>query len=127
MHNNSGAFSFTGRIRSITHAVHGIFEMIKGQQNAWIHAVSTIFVVISGIFLGVTKSEWCVLVLAITLVWVAEALNTAVELLCDVASPDFHPVVKKSKDIAAGAVLLSAIGAVVMALVIFFPYVTAHL
>jgi diacylglycerol kinase (ATP) len=65
--------------------------------------------------------------MAITGVWVVEALNTAFELLCDVASPEFHPLVKKSKDVAAGAVLLSAIGAATIGLVIFLPYVTPYL
>ena len=61
------------------------------------------------------------LALAITLVWVAEALNTAFEVLCDVTSPDFHPLVKKSKDVAAAAVLLSAIGAIIIGALIFGP------
>jgi diacylglycerol kinase (ATP) len=60
--------------------------------------------------------------LAIVLVWVAEALNTAFEYLCDVASPEFHPLVEKSKDVAAGAVLLSALGAVIVAAFVFGPY-----
>jgi len=63
------------------------------------------------------------LVLAIVLVWVAEALNTAFEFLCDVASPEFHPIVKKSKDVAAGAVLFSALGAVIVGIIVFYPYV----
>lgn len=122
MHNNDGAFSFTGRIRSITYAVEGIYEMLKSQHNAWVHAVATVCVIIAGLFFGVTKPEWCFLILAIVSVWVAEALNTAFEFLCDVASPDFHQKVKHSKDVAAGAVLLSAIGAVSIGLVIFVPY-----
>jgi diacylglycerol kinase (ATP) len=127
MHNNSGAFSFSGRIRSVTHAVHGIFEMLKSQHNAWVHAIATIAVIICGFLFSISKSEWCFLILAIALVWVAEALNTAFEFLCDVASPDFHPVVKHSKDVAAGAVLLSAVGAVIIGLIIFIPYAVSYL
>jgi diacylglycerol kinase (ATP) len=123
MNNNSDTFSFTGRIRSVNHAIHGILEMIKGQHNAWVHAVATLCVAIAGSIFQVSTSEWCLLVLAIVAVWVAEALNTAFEFLCDVASPEFHPLVKKSKDVAAGAVLLSAIGAVIIGLIIFIPYV----
>jgi diacylglycerol kinase (ATP) len=81
----------------------------------------------AGYAFGVSTSEWCFLIVAITGVWVVEALNTAFELLCDVASPEFHPLVKKSKDVAAGAVLLSAIGAVAIGLVIFIPYVASYL
>ncbi len=127
MHDNSAAFSFTGRIRSITHAVRGIGEMLKSQHNAWLHAVSTIAVAVLGFVFEITKVEWCFLVLAIALVWVAEALNTAFEFLCDVASPNFHPIVKHSKDVAAGAVLLSAVGAVIVGLIVFMPYLTTNL
>jgi diacylglycerol kinase (ATP) len=123
MNNNTDTFSFTGRIRSIKHAIDGILEMLKGQHNAWIHAVATIGVVFAGAFFQLKTSEWCFLILAIVSVWVAEALNTAFEILCDVASPEFHPLVKKSKDVAAGAVLLSAIGAVIIGLIIFKPYI----
>jgi len=63
------------------------------------------------------------MVLAIVGVWMAEALNTAFELLCDVASPQFHPVVKQSKDVAAGAVLISAMGAVVIGLLVLGPHI----
>ena len=63
--------------------------------------------------------------LVIILVWVSEAINTAFEFLCDVASPEFHPLVKKSKDVAAGAVLLNAIGSIIVGVIIFLPYIRA--
>lgn len=115
-------FSFTGRIRSVRYAVAGIAEMLEGQHNAWVHFVATLCVIAAGLFFQVDAFEWAILVLAIALVWVAEALNTAFEFLCDVASPEFHPLVKKSKDVAAGAVLLSAIAAIIVGLIIFVPY-----
>ena len=101
--------------------------MLKSQHNAWVHLVATLCVVLVGLFCGVTVTEWCFLIIAIMVVWVAEALNTALELLCDVASPDFHPLIKKSKDVAAGGVLLSALGAVSIGLIIFAPYLLALL
>lgn len=119
-----GAFSFTGRIRSVKHAISGILTMLKGQHNAWVHLIATICVIVTGFYYQVTPTEWCFLVMAIVLVWAAEALNTAFEFLCDVSSPDFHPLVKKSKDVAAGAVLICAIGAVAVGLIIFLPYIT---
>jgi diacylglycerol kinase (ATP) len=115
-------FRFTGRIRSFTFAFAGIWTMLKSQHNAWVHACATVAVVCAGFFFGVSPAEWCWLVLAITVVWTAEALNTAFEFLADVASPDFHPLVKHSKDVAAGAVLLSAIGAVVIGLLVLGPH-----
>ena len=116
-------FSFTGRIRSFKFAFVGIWTMLKSQKNAWVHAFATIAVVIAGFVFGISTSEWCLLVLAIIAVWMAEALNTAIEFLADVASPEFHPLVKKAKDVAAGAVLISAIGAIVLGIIIFGPHI----
>jgi diacylglycerol kinase (ATP) len=96
--------------------------MLKSQHNAWVHAVATLIVVVAGFYFGVTASEWCWLVLAVIAVWTAEALNTAFEFLADVASPEFHPLVKQSKDVAAGAVLISAIGAAIIGLLVLGPY-----
>ncbi len=70
-----------------------------------------------------SRTEWCIIVLAVVAVWTAEALNTAFEFLTDVASPEFHPLAGKAKDVAAGAVLLAAIGAVIIGLFIFGPKV----
>ncbi len=127
MNNSHDTFSFSGRIRSGTHAVHGIIEMLRSQHNAWVHAVATLCVIVAGAIFGISTTQWCLLVLVITTVWVAEGLNTAFEFLCDVASPEFHPLVKKSKDVAAGAVLLSAVGAVSVGLIIFIPYAITFL
>lgn len=124
--NNSDTFSLAGRVRSIRYAVNGITEMLKSEHNAWVHLFATVCAIAVAYLLEVNAAEWCFLILAIMAVWVAEALNTAFEFLCDVASPEFHPLVKKSKDVAAGAVLLSAIGAVIIALIIFVPHLTGN-
>jgi diacylglycerol kinase (ATP) len=124
---NNTELTFTGRIRSIRYAVKGIVVMLKSQQNAWIHAFATIVVTIADFYFGLTKSEWCWIVLAIVAVWTAEALNTAFEFLTDVASPEFHPLAGKAKDVAAGAVLITAIGAVVVGLIVFSPYICSLL
>ena len=116
-------FSFTGRIRSFKYAFVGIWTMLKSQQNAWVHVFATVAVVTVGFVLGISPAEWCWLVIAIIAVWMAEALNTAIEFLADVASPEFHPLVKKAKDVAAGAVLISAIGAIIIGIIIIGPYV----
>ena len=116
-------FQFSRRIRSFKFAFVGLWTMLKTQHNAWVHACATLAVVVAGVGLGVSASEWCLLVLAILVVWTAEALNTAFEFLADVASPQFHPMVKHSKDIAAGAVLISAVGSVVIGAIVFAPYI----
>lgn len=89
--------------------------------------MATLAVVALGFGLGVSRLEWVCLILAIVSVWSAEALNTAIEFLCDVASPEFHPLVEKAKDVGAGAVLLCAIGAAVLGLLVFVPHVMAAL
>src|SRR5687767_11372660 len=102
-------FTFTGRIRSFRHAFVGIGLVLRSQHNAWVHAAATVAACGLGAVLGLSRIEWCLIVIATVSVWTAEALNTAFEFLCDVASPQFHPAVKNAKDVAAGAVLLSAI------------------
>ena len=127
MNNKPESFSLSGRIRSGTHAVDGITELVKTQHNTWVHAVATVSVIAAGLVLGVPGTEWGLLILVITGVWVIEALNTSVEYLCDAVSPEFHPLVKKSKDVAAGAVLLSSVGAAAVGRMIFVPYVLSYL
>jgi len=95
--------------------------MLTSQHNAWIHAAATVVVVGAGLVTRLTAPEWCAVVLAVMAVWMAEALNTALEFLADATSPAFHPLIGKAKDVAAGAVLLAAVGAVVIGLLVFGP------
>jgi diacylglycerol kinase (ATP) len=118
-------FTFTGRIRSFRVAVSGIATMLESQHNAWIHVLATVVVCIAGLSLGLSTSEWCWIVLAIVAVWTAEALNTAFEFLADVTTPEFHPLVKQAKDVAAGAVLLSSVGSVVIGVLVLGPHLVA--
>ena len=118
--------TFTGRLRSVKYALRGIRIMVASQHNAWIHAAATVVVAIAGVWFRLSWSEWCWIVLAVVSVWTAEALNTAFEFLTDVASPNFHPIAGKAKDVAAGAVLLSAIGAVIIGLLVFGPKIFPH-
>lgn len=115
-------FAFSGRIRSVRHAVNGVWLTLKTQHNAWIHAAATVAVLAMGMALGISRGDWCLLVLACTAVWTAEALNTALEYLADAACREFHPVVGAAKDVAAGAVLITAVGAAVIGVLVFAPY-----
>lgn len=119
----SRALALTGRRRSIGCAARGIIVMVRSQHNAWIHAVATVMVCTVGAISGLSPSEWCWIVLAIVAVWTAEAMNTAFELLTDLASPTFHPLAGKAKDVAAGAVLISALGSVVIGMLVLGPHV----
>ena len=115
-------FQFTGRVRSFKYAFVGIWTMLKSQHNAWVHAAATLVVVVTGLLVGLASAEWCWIVLAIMAVWTAEALNTAFEFLADAASPEFHPLVKHAKDVAAGAVLISAIGSAIIGILVLGPH-----
>jgi diacylglycerol kinase (ATP) len=115
-------FKFTGRIRSFRHAIRGVLRMLRCQHNAWIHAAATVVVVVAAFWFRVSLADWCWIVLAISTVWTAEALNTAFEFLADAASPEFHPLVRDAKDVAAGAVLITAVAATIIGAIIFWPY-----
>lgn len=114
-------FSIIARAQSFRHAIRGISVIFKTQHNAWVHALATVIAIGLGLYLNISEAEWALLVLAITSVLVAEGFNTAIEIDIDLTSPDFHPYARDTKDVAAGAVLLTVIGAVVVGLVIFLP------
>ena len=116
-----------GRIRSVGYALRGIGTMLRSQRNAWLHALATVVVVATGLGLGVPAGDWKWLILAIVAVWSAEALNTALEFLADAAKPEYHPLVKQAKDVAAGAVLIAALGAAVIGALVFIPALRAWL
>lgn len=120
-------FTFSGRLRCVRWALRGIGLMLATQHNAWLHAVATLAVCLLAAWLRLAPLEWCAVVGAIVAVWTAEALNTALELLADVASPAFHPLVEKAKDVAAGAVLISAMGAAAVAALLLLPKLTSPL
>ena len=110
------------RIRSFGYAGKGIAAFVKSEPNAWIHAVATVLVIAFGLYFQLTKIEWCLIIFSIFSVWSAEAFNTAIEHLADTISTEHHPLIGKAKDIAAGAVLLSAIGALLIGIMIIGPY-----
>lgn len=106
-------------------ALNGLKYMFRTQFNAQIHMVMAIAVLVCGLFFQITTAEWCFLVAAIVLVLGAEALNTALETLTDLVSPDYHPLAGRAKDVAAGGVMICAIGAIIIGLLVFAPYLWA--
>lgn len=120
-------FSLRGRIRSIESALNGIAIMMRTQHNAWIHAAATVVVFVAGTAFSVSIEEWRWLILAIAFVWTAEAFNTALECLTDLASPAFNPIAGRAKDVAAGAVFIAAIGAACIGVTVFGPHLKAWL
>lgn len=112
-----------GRLRrSFRYAIRGVALMLRHQANARIHAAATVAVVALGIVCGLRAWEWCAVIGAIGLVWSVEGLNTALEALTDLVSPDEHPLAGRAKDIAAGAVLCAAVAAAVIGGIVFLPH-----
>ncbi len=101
--------------------------MLRTQRNAWIHAAATLCAIAFGLWLGLDRVEWAVIALTIGLVWMAEFINTALEAVVDLASPDIHPLAKVGKDVGAAAVLVAAITSVVVGLLILGPPLWAKL
>lgn len=116
-------FSLSARLKSFRYAFEGVAFMLRTQHNAWLHLVASLGVVIVAFSLRVRAEDWRWLVVAIAMVWVAETFNTAVEYVCDAVSPGYSETVKHAKDIAAGAVLISASGAAILGVLTFWPYV----
>ena len=115
-------FSVLARLNSFRFAFAGFAFMLRTQHNAWLHLLATIVVAALSFALRVSAEDWRWLIAAIALVWVAETVNTAFEHLCDVVSPEFHPSVKRSKDIAAAAVLVCATAAALIGVITLAPY-----
>ncbi len=109
------------RLRAFAFAFRGIVEAWKSELHFQIQTVIAIVVIVVGIWLRITLVEWSLITLAISLVLTAELINTAIEKTLDRISDEIHPLTKSAKDIAAGAVLLSACGSVMIGLLVFLP------
>ena len=116
---------FRARMRSFGHAIRGIRFLIRSERHAQIHLLATATVVVCGLVISISAVEWCLVSLAIGLVWATEALNTAVERLVDLRSPQYNEVAGQAKDLAAGAVLLAAVAAAIVGLLVFLPRIAA--
>lgn len=121
MKNPARKWTLRDRLRSFTFAFAGLKILLKTQHNSWIHLAVTGVVLAVGALLRITASEWCVLTLAMAIVWITETLNTAIEFLTDLVSPEFHPIAGQVKDLAAAAVLISAMAAAIVGVIVFLP------
>ncbi|PUZ27827.1 undecaprenol kinase/diacylglycerol kinase (ATP) [Chitinophaga costaii] len=110
------------RYQSFRYAFRGIAAFIRSEPHARIHALATIVVVVAGFYVHLPAVQWTLLLLVIGLVWVSEMINTVIEKIMDHLAPEWHERVGWIKDVAAGAVLVSAIIAVVAGALIFLPF-----
>jgi diacylglycerol kinase len=121
MPNNENGFSWRSRFKSFTYAWDGIMQFLKTEHNARIHLVLTIMVIVACFLFKVSTNEAMAIIIVMSLVWITELLNTALEKAMDFISTEKHPQIKWVKDLAAGAVLVAALAAVLVGLFVFIP------
>ncbi|HAX71096.1 MAG TPA: diacylglycerol kinase family protein [Anaerolineales bacterium] len=115
------------RIQSFRHAFRGWFYALRTQRNAWIHSAIATIVFILGIWLRLSPLDWAIIILTIAMVFAAEFMNTAIEAVVDLASPETHPLAKIAKDVGAASVLVAALAAILIGLLILGPPLWAKL
>lgn len=123
---NNG-FTLRKRLRSFGYAFHGIRLLITQEANAWIHCFAAVCVVVAGFFFGISVSEWIAVIFAIGMVLAAEAVNSAVEALADRVTQEYDEAIKRTKDLASGAVLILAMAAAIIGCIIFIPKIALWL
>lgn len=109
-----------GRKNSFQFAFSGFLFVLKTQKNAWLHLAATVVVVLLALWLQIERLEWLAILLVVGLVWMAEFMNTALEVIVDLASPEKHPLAKIGKDVGAASVLIAAILAVIIGLIVLW-------
>ena len=114
-------FSWKERGNSFTYAWAGIKAVFRTEHNTWIHLGLTVAAMLLGFWLHISRGEFLVLIVIMTMVWTAEIFNTAIEKTMDFISTERHPQIKLVKDLAAAAVLLTALAALVVGALIFIP------
>lgn len=114
-------FSIRKRIRSFGYAFNGLRILIREEENAKIHVLASLCVLIAGVLLKISQIEWVAIILAIGLVISLEAINTSIENIADFVSPEKHMWIKRIKDLSAAGVLIGAITAAIVGLIIFVP------
>ncbi len=109
------------RIEAFRYAFSGWWYVLRTQRNAWLHAIATVASVALGIWLQLERLEWALLVLAIGMVWLSEFINSSLEAIVDLASPEVHPLARVGKDVGAAAVLIAAATAAAIGLLVLGP------
>ena len=118
---NKKKFTIGDKLKSFKFAFNGLRVLFSNEHNAWIHLVAALSVVIAGLVLKISISEWVAVIIAIGLVFTAEAINTSVEKLSDFVSREKQNTIKEVKDLAAAGVLISSITALLIGLFVFLP------
>jgi undecaprenol kinase/diacylglycerol kinase (ATP) len=123
---DKGKSSLQIRMNSFKHAARGIIVALKSELHMKLHLIAASFVIVAGVHFDITTKEWLAVVVVIGFVIFSELINTAIELLADYLTLEEDRRIKDIKDIAAGAVLISSLTAIAVALIIFGPLVIPH-
>jgi diacylglycerol kinase len=116
---NKTPFSIKSRLNSFVYAIEGLRTLFRSEHNSWIHAVAAMLAITMGFLLDINNTEWCIILFAIGFVIVAEIINTAIETLTDIVSPEYHQKAKEVKDLAAAGVLIASITALIAGIIVF--------
>ena len=115
------------RYHSFGHAFRGFWYVLRTQRNAWIHAVIATIVFFLSLWLRLDARDWTIIILTTAMVFTAEFLNTAIEAVVDLASPEKHPLAKVGKDVGAAAVLIAALAAILVGVLLLGPPLLSRL
>lgn len=118
-------FTLKKRLKSFRYAFHGVYLLIRFEHNAWIHTAAALCTLAAGTIVGLSVTEWMFIAAAIGMVLAAEAVNSSIEALSDLVSPGYNEAIKRTKDLAAGAVLIVSVAAAIIGLLIFLPKLSA--
>jgi diacylglycerol kinase (ATP) len=116
-------FTLAARMRSFRYAGGGLLFLLRSEHNAWLHFAATCAVIGAGLALEIDSVDWRWIAAAILWVWSAEAFNTSIERICNLVSPEPDERIRVVKDVAAAAVLVSAVGAALIGAFTFLPYI----
>lgn len=114
-------------INSLGHAIDGFRYLYKTQNNIRIHFVVTVGIIILSVALGISTTEWVLILLTMGLVWITESFNTVYERVFDLVDPTINPLIKIGKDVSAAAVLISAVISIIVGILVFLPRILSLL
>ncbi|MEN8241209.1 MAG: diacylglycerol kinase family protein [Chloroflexota bacterium] len=112
---------FTSRIAAFKYALAGWWYVIRTQRNAWVHAAASIMVISISIWLQINITEWLFIIIAIAFVWTAEFINTALEVVVDLATKEQHPLARAGKDVGAAAVMIASLTSMIIGVLVLGP------
>jgi len=115
------SFSFRARLKSFRFAFKGLSSLLRREHNSRIHLAAALLAILAGIVLKITASEWAVIIIVIGIVFITELVNSSIEAIADIISPDFDERIRKAKDYAAASVLVAALVSVIAGGFIFIP------